>query len=724
MTPSRFDPARFADPPKAFRPLQIVHGFDRMLHDPDGLTGEVGITAYLDRLVALGVGGVVANVGFRDYLVSPRQWEIFRYGMQAAADRGMVLWWYDEKGYPSGTAGGLVTANHPEFASLGLACYHLSVTGPADVVYLRPPSCRAMVWVGGIQGDLGAACRERFVDLGDQVDGEGTLRWSAPAGQWTLLYLAERVAEPKSIPSGIGEEMRHYVNLLDPNVTAEFIRLTHEAYFRALPPDIWKRVRAVFTDEPTLESDYGVPTVGPDCKDRDRPPYVPWLATFPDAFIKAKGYDLRSCLYGLFCSESEEACYVRQDFYEVLTRVYVDAYYGQIAAWCRAHGIAASGHVLNEEWLGLHVGNHGSLFAVLRRMDLPGMDMLDGDPLSMLNGLGFLSAKQTGSVAHLIDAEEVHSECCDWVQHNHHTSANLPQRLGQGNLLYILGVNQITSYWGWGDIGEKAYRIYNDYMGRLALLLRGGRHVCDVAMLYPIRAAWATTVPHSPVPEMNIDGNRLSDRLDRIGGTGYAQPVRDLLRSQIDLDIIDEEAILEAAVKDGSLCIAQERYRIVVIPRADTVGAAALEKLAAFGEAGGRVLFIDETPVRAENQPASTRLRHAIQKLLASGDGRTVALDDIAAAVRAAGADDFRLAIPDPDILYTHRNVDGSDVYFLINGAAVPKRICPRLSVPGPYVLFRPLAGTMADVSAGSEVQLDGFEGVCLVRKPTSAPSS
>ena len=707
MSLSRFDPAVFVDPPKECRPLRIMHGFDNLVKERPDLPAAAGVAAGLDRFLALGYGGIVTNVSFQDYLESDHQWEFYRAGLRAAINRDLVLWWYDEKGYPSGTAGGLVTRGHPEFASMGLACYHGRANGPTDVVFPRPASCRTMVWVGAVQGDLRQVGRRQFLDLREHVDAAGTLHWSAPAGTWTVLYLTERVNPARLLVNGYTEELRPYVNLLDPNVTAEFIRITHEAYYRETPPELWKRFRAIFTDEPALHSAYGEKALPENNLDQDHPPFVPWVETFPAAFLKAKGYDLIPSLYALFCSETEEAGYIRQDFYEVMTQLYVAAYFGQIATWCKAHGIASSGHVLNEEWLGIQVANHGSLFAALRHLDLPGIDLLTVDPVGMLNGLGFMTAKQAASVAHLIGAAEVHCESSGAMP--------LAHRIGQGNLLNVMGVNQITSYWGADVIDEAQYRAYNDYMGRLALLLRGGRHVCDVALLYPIRAAWATFVPHSPLAAANIDSPTFNEQLDRLGGTGYAQPVRDLLQSQIDLDIIDEQAILEARIANGRLCVAQECYRIIVIPRADTMGAAAAEKLAEFGRAGGQVFFIDDPPVRGESTPATVRLQCAIAELVASGRGRAVALEQIPSAVRAAGADDFTLATPDREVLYTHRQVDCRDVYFVINAAATARRICPRLRVPGPYVLYRPLNGTTGNAPASGAIHLEGFEGVFLI---------
>ena len=89
----------------------------------------------------------------------------------------------------------------------------------------------------------------------------------------------------------------------------------------------------------------------------------------------------------------------------------------------------------------------------------------------------------------------MHSESSDWEQRNQGGYATLQQRFGQANVQYALGVNQITSYFGWNELGTDAQRHYNDYVGRLGALLTGGQHVCDVAVLYPVRTLWAHFVP-------------------------------------------------------------------------------------------------------------------------------------------------------------------------------------------------------------------------------------
>jgi hypothetical protein len=719
-----FDRDSFQNPSNDFRPLQIVHGLDTALRDPEQLTGEEGIDQRLQLLRDLGLGGVVMNVGFKDYLVSPRQWEIYRYGLRKAVDLGLLVWLYDEKGYPSGTAGGIVTRAHPEYAALGLACYEQEVNGPADVCFDLPVSCRRCVWAGAMP-DPATATRASVWDLSALVDAQGTLRWRAPAGHWTLVFLAERVMYEGTHAAANVSEFKHYVNLLKPEAVAEFLRVTHEQYVRQTPPELWPHIRAVFTDEPSL-----MPAYMPPLPDRfignipvldaplftDRPPAVPWVEDFLPYFKSIKGYDLTPFLFALFGSNSAEACYARQDYYEVMTRRYSEAFYAQVLRWCQAHGIASSGHVLLEEDITSHVIFHGSLYPAIRQMDLPGIDMLNSDPQSMLSGHSFMAVKQVSSAAHLMGRRRIHSESSDWEQHNQGRFATLAERRGQGNLQYVLGVNQITAYWAWDEIGEESYRAYNDYMGRLASLLVGGRHCCDVVLLYPVRSAWADFTPlHHPVQWQHPEMNNQTQRMQQFARE-YPDLVRRLLREQIDLDIIDEEGIVEAQLEGGALCIADERYRAVVLPPLCALGQATARKLAAFVNAGGTLVSAGALPELCESAQGSASLERDFLPLFAPGGAAArVTHDAVAPLLRARLGADLQLDVPNPDILYTHRQLEGRDVYFVINNASTPQTLGVSLRVRGPYTLYRPLTGQITPAEQPLRLALDGYEGVFVV---------
>ena len=759
---SVFDPATFVHPPNRFRPLQIIHGLDRFLSkpgvsevgeeeaDPAGqwaerladlpadalavddpnLSGTEGIDVQLRHLASLGLGGIVTNVGFRDYLVSPRQWEVLRYGQRRAMDLGLRVWLYDEKGYPSGSAGGIVPRANPDYLALGLACYPVKVRQGQTLSFALPASCCSFVSAVALH-DLNYAASADVVDLGEYVDEWGVLRWQAPleAEIYQILYFAERVMYEGTHSQGNVSEFKHYVNLLEPAAVRAFLRVTHEAYHRELPGELWGGIEAVFTDEPSFMTFYtpalperywGKVPIGDSALFQDRPPAVPWTRDYLDYFETEKGYGLEPHLYALFFSQSEEACYIRQDYYDTLTRRYAASFYGQVQDWCRDHGIASSGHLLLEENILDHVAVHGSLFAAIRKMDLPGIDMLTSDPVGMLEGGSFMGAsfmavKQVTSVAHLTGCERVHSESSDWEQRNQGAFASLAQRKGQANLQFVLGVNQITSYFGWNEFDAEEQRSYHDYVARLSCLLTGGQHICDVAVLYPVRTLWSHYLPPlEPIPSW-LDRPARSEWELTLSGD-YPALVRTLLSNQIDLDIIDEEAIVTGEIRDGALRVAGEAYRVLVLPPVDTLSLATVLALADFCRAGGQVFFTASPPTMAESAERTPSLQTELVAMLADGEAcRQVVLEDVAREVRSALAPDLALSSHNPRVLYTHRLLEGRHVYFVINNAPDAVALDVSLREPGPYTLYRPLTGLSVPLNAPVSLELGTFEGAFIV---------
>lgn len=722
---SVFDPRLFADPPNEYRPLQMVHGFDRMLRDRQQLAGEKGIDARLEFLQGLGIGGIVANVGRDDYLNSRQQWEVYRYGMQKAHEMGLVLWLYDEKGYPSGTAGGIVTRANPQYVAQGLACYTLHVQGPTHVTKHLPLSCKTFEWACAYPSTDQPA-GESVLDLSDEVDDWGTLRWDAPDGDWTVLYIARRIMYEGTFATAVPighTPTRQYINTLDKDAVRAFLRVTHEQYARETPPELWQEVRAIFTDEPLI----AYHCTGGDPEEReadarvldkpfftDRPPAAPWVHELPGEFRRRKGYELRPHLYALFTSGTPEARYVRQDFWDVVTDMYAQAYFAQIADWCAEHGTAMSGHVLAEENLWGNMMFEGSLTAVVRRMQIPGIDILTADPEAISDHV-FMAGKTVSSVAHLTGKRTVHCECCAFRPLPSGERLGLDEFIAQANMLQVMGVNLFTLYQNHRQIGEEAFRRYTDYVGRLSLLLRGGRHVCDVAVLYPIRSAWSCWAPagRGEAPEPETAG---LDRQFSALATEYVATCRELAQHQIDFDIVDERALQEAQMRDGAMRIADEGYRVIVLPLPYALELATARALRDFCEAGGVLISVAQPPELADsarNQPAFDDI---MADLFAEGGPCPVlGPTEVAGWIRQRLGADLELAEPNRRVFYTHRRREQRDLYFIVNNGAQPVTLRPRLRVAGPYTVYRPLTGAAEPFGQESELALNGYEGAFLV---------
>lgn len=102
--------ARWERPSAPERPLKIVHRIPSGRATPEGMR-------YYERL---GLGGLVTNMPFgRDYLRSEKHWRTLAEAVEACRKLGLIVWLYDEEGYPSGEAGGLVLAEDPSFEAAG-----------------------------------------------------------------------------------------------------------------------------------------------------------------------------------------------------------------------------------------------------------------------------------------------------------------------------------------------------------------------------------------------------------------------------------------------------------------------------------------------------------------------------------------------------------------------------------------------------------------------------
>ena len=95
-------------------PLKITH---ELVYDPTW--DDDALRAFLRRrlqgLADKGFGGVVTNVSGRNYAKDPEEWRKMAIAVDVACEMGLRVWLYDEKGYPSGGAGGLTLVENPDF---------------------------------------------------------------------------------------------------------------------------------------------------------------------------------------------------------------------------------------------------------------------------------------------------------------------------------------------------------------------------------------------------------------------------------------------------------------------------------------------------------------------------------------------------------------------------------------------------------------------------------
>jgi hypothetical protein len=718
----------FKNPPREYRMLQIIHPFpDNPATNPyrlfgqqietpstEGAAKQTPSAMLADFLVRDGYGGVVSNVSFDKYLESEEAWKVFLQGVQECRERNLNVWLYDEKGYPSGKAGGLTMRGHPEFECQGVVCaksegkillrHHL----PSGERFIGEPISVVAVQIGDEHLDM-----DHCITLPPETyNGKSDITWKAPDdGDWAIFsFHNRRMYEGTHIVTNLSDSLP-YIDIMDHEAVARFIELTHQAYYDRCGNDLWKHIRAIFTDEPSLMTSYLKEEEG-------LLPAVPWSRGFTEEFKKRNGYDLLPRLPFLFEDCGEETAYVRLDFWRVVSQLIEENYYGQIQDWCQAHGIASSGHALLEEGLQYHTIFEGNLYRDLRRMDVPGIDILSSNPEELAHSQQIPVPKFVSSVAHIIGATHCQSETSCHVERTNNRPCTFAQRMGTINWMYVQGLNYVTSYYSPSEFSDTERKTFNDHIGRLGTMLTGGKHITNLAVYYPIHSMWGACTPtnkiawHPPI----------TDRERRVNQT-FGEASQYLLANQRDFDYLDDQAILDAEIRDGAFILKNESYRCLVLPETWVIPLAVFQKINAFIEAGGALVTVGSLPVLAdlkkdtpEVQSLSEKMKKSIR--VAVRENTAGMLESVSQFVPA----DLSLGQPCPELFYCHREQEGKEIYFLANNGGSPVNRNMTFLCDGTVQRWnpstgeiQPLTGIPADGKTSLDLELQPFEGCFVV---------
>jgi hypothetical protein len=605
----------FLEPPNAYRP-QPFWLLNYYL-DPELL--RVQIAEMADK----GVGGVVLHPrhGLQIPFMSPAWLEAIEVCLAELAKYGMEAWLYDEDNWPSGYFGGRLTRGYPEHRMRYLRVQQLRVGGGATYRAQLDPDDNTLIAALATQYELTAEGlplpRGEPLDISRYLSAQGSFKWSAPPGDWLVVLFWEcPVAERVTWLHG------SYLDTLHPATVRQFLQAVYEPHVR-FQNYFGSTIKGVFTDEPGLMihdayfSDEAMRgTV--EAPRRKLPGLtLPWSRDFLPRFARLKGYDLRPHLLELVY-EVGDWRKVRCDFFDAVTSWYVESYHQQLSAWCEEHGLAYTGHTLDDP-LYQQVRTQGNQARVLEQMHRPGLDYLGHG----VHAGRILAAKWAASVAHVQGRERVLCEAFGGSGHAH----RLSDRRLDVNFLAAVGVNMIVPhafyytfvglrktdwpgcefyhapFWPW-------YRRWADYVGRLCVAASHGHHVSGLAMVSPVKTFWVNLVRggelQHDLPQMRLF-DELSDRL---------------LRLHYDFDYLDEVHLERAQVGEGELRFegSQETYRVVILPGLEVISRFAAEKLLQFFESGGHLIALLSLPIEADRRGEDERVAEIMTQIFGEGE--------------------------------------------------------------------------------------------------------
>ncbi|MBU4211235.1 MAG: hypothetical protein KKD33_01480, partial [Verrucomicrobia bacterium] len=595
-----------------------------------------------------------ARLGLKTAYLGDKWFEHVRLSLAEARRLGMQAWIYDDDRWPSGYASGK-TAETPglDYPAYGLIC----------------------------RKDAG---RESF----------------------------EIIRSPRSIWLNNTSDP----DLLNPDVTSAFLKITHKEYRRRFGKYFAKTVPGFFTDEPSYVM------WGHDEKFR----CIPWTGKMEEIFRKRRGYELKPYLKSLF-SDIGDFRKVRLDFYQTVTEQFRDSYAKKLFDWCGKQGVASTGHVMMEETLLSQVQAVGATMPHYEYLQVPGID-----------GLGYelpgspLVSKQCVSVARQLGQNRVLGELFG--------GAGWEIPLGKlkplGDYYFALGVNLLNQHLAYYSIrgcrkrdypnscsyhqpGYDLYGPFNDYYSRLSYALTRGKPVSRILILHPIASAWALYTPGNPEPVKELDRQ-------------FAELSNSLLRCQRDYDYGDELLMQkQAEVVDGKLAIGQMSYDAVMVPPAETWSSHTFALLQKFASQGGKIIAVGCQATFLAGRPSCTLAAFLTgSAVLPVKQATPVALEKALAFLPP----DIRVRAENgkliPELIYQHRTDGRRELYFLTFGGRKKEfRASVTLEGEGAVELLNPENGAIEPLPAHTEKGMTQFEitipaqGSCLIMLKRGAVS-
>jgi hypothetical protein len=565
-----------------------------------GMNGAVTIESLahdLDTMKSLGFHAVTAQAGggMTTTYLTPEYFAFFKQFAEEAKKRDMKVWIVDEIGYPSGFAGGRFTKEKPELRMQALSIgQRLPVKVGETLSQAVGPDAVAAVAV--------SATGER---VPVPITG-GNIAWTAPAGgDWTVMVVEHvfRTSPTRSDanPTHAKDASNSLEDYMNPEATAAYLEHTHQGYYNAMPELFGTTILGFRGDEP----DYSIGG-------------LPWTPKFFDTFQQVKGYDIRPYLGAILLSAggggrprpgqpappppaklTDAALRAKGDYYDVFSQMFRDGFFKPQGLWCAAHGVEYQVHLNHEEMEMELVRSEGDFERDMKYVEEPGIDaiwhQIWTDTVSDFPRLA-------SSAAHVYGHPRAFTET--FAAYRPEPDATMARYILNEEV--VRGVNVIETMFypatspadAFGPpatapatpgaparprggpsalMRDPGWPALMQYLERLTYVMSMGRPAATVALYIPSSSMWLN---------------------DSASDTAFVSTERMLSERQIDFDIININALAEdLKAGPGYLeSMSGNQYRTVIIPSAEILSQAELDRLKALAKGGGKVLFLGRTP--------------------------------------------------------------------------------------------------------------------------------
>ncbi len=523
------------------------------------------IRRQIHAMAQSGIGGFFLHPrqGLETPYLSDLWFERVQLAVQTAKQLSLKVWLYDEFPYPSGMAGGLLTAHYPELKARTLDYETYHAHGGVSVRKVLP--------LGRVVSAIACPCEENHIDWERAVDirtsfgvvlsrdlfwrwklehcpysekrymadeGQLVLQWTPPGkGTWKIYLGIEREM------SGF-KYYNHYFDPLRNGAAEAFLQLTHARYEAALGSEFGKTIPGIFTDE-------------------TEPPE--WSPELEKHLLETEGIDLAQCLPALKEDDHPQAHDVRYRLRNAALRLFQDRWETPIARWCKKRNLIWGAE--KPTWCPDH-------FRHVAQPTIDAAHQRAGAPPEPLTADLRSNARAAMASAQQAKTSIVRCECF----HSIGWGGTLQDQKWQIDWLAAQGVNRFTPHAFFASVNGlrkhdaapsffletpawSSYHKLADYTARLSLALSHGHEDVSIAVLHPTESLWVESAASQFTKEE------------------YEWLMNQLMRQHRMFHPVDAQTLLRAKSQENSLVLGWARYQVLLIPPlvvADSVTAQAV----------------------------------------------------------------------------------------------------------------------------------------------------
>jgi hypothetical protein len=508
-------------------------------------------------------------------------------------------------------------------------------------------------WAGGELKYQADECidPDLVIDISDQMDASGNLRWNVPKGAWTILRIGHTTTgeEPAAHPdSGKGLEIDklrkdalelHFDEFLDKLI--DRVKPQIGSSFKGITVDSWEAGKQN------------------------------WTAAFPDLFKEKRNYSLNKfipALTGRIVGSTDQTERFLWDFRKTHADLLSENFYGHYHALCRERGLEFYAEPYGD-------GTFDSL-QVAEHLDITMSEFWT----RYIYGSD-VTSKQAASAAHVYGKKIVAAEAftampatSKWTDYPYSLKA-------EGDYFFSLGVNRLVFHtfvhqpffsakpgMTMGPFGahfdrnntwtEQAYG-WTGYLQRAQFLLQQGLFVADVCY-------FKGDEPSSGVPDIY-----------QFLPTGYAG------------DVINADGLGRLEIKDGLISLPLGmQYKVCILAKNEAVLPSTLTKIKKL-VAQGMTLLVSAKPSRTLGQGSDKQIQDIAGEFYGELDGKNVRDvtfgkgkiiwdENFVEVFKKLNIEpDFSCQAENPDatIHYIHKKLPEMEYYFITNHRRRAERV-------------------------------------------------